>query len=122
MDENYAGPERRRFDERCHDHDTRIRLLESLCDQLSERMDRSESLLHAIEHTVNALDGEMKNHIQVMRQHIDHSFALHERNEMAMHKDMLFRAVQMMGGIVVALVSAVGIMGWWVFEHVVGGL
>jgi hypothetical protein len=83
-------------------------------------MDRSELLLHTIEKNVQSLTDEMKNHAQIMRQHIDHSFAVHERNEMAMHKDMLLRAVQMMVGGVLALISALGIMGWWIFEHVLG--
>lgn len=122
----YEGRDRRKDDGRrytdamCNDHEARIRLLEALCDQLSERMDRTDATLHSIDLAVRSLTDEMESHIQIMRQHIDHSFAVHERNEMSMHKDMLVKAIQMMVGGVTALMTAIGVMGWWIFQHLVG--
>lgn len=117
MADSYSGPERRATDDRIHDHETRLVLLEAICEQLTDRMDRTDSLLHGIEIMVNSLNDEMKSHVQLMKHHIDHSFAVHERNEMSMHKEMLVRAMQVMIGGVASLVTAIGVMGWWIFQH-----
>ena len=110
---------RRSDDAPCHEHETRIRILEKSYEQLILRMDRTETTVHAIEKAIEALQSEMSNHIKVMQQHIDLSFRNHELNEMQMHKDMLVQAIKATGGFIFVLITALTTLGWFIFERMV---
>lgn len=104
----------------CHDHEARIRVLEKSYDTLIQRIDRTDLAIHAIERAVSSLQDEMESHITVMQHHIDTAFARHETTEIKMHKDMLVSAMKTVVAITMMLMSGLGALSWWIFNHLVG--